>query len=130
MDLQDINIPEDPILCGAPMGDIVSNRVPPRWQSTISPEEVPVAGLELHLSTIPERLPLDGGIEPPRQALNHFAASDAEQERLVGRREILAIAALEADDVVVLRHVLHDPLGVLGGAVPVLAHRLLVLLRL
>jgi len=73
VDLQHINIPQDPILCGSPMRDIVRHGVPPRWEPPIGPQKVPVTGLKLHLRAVPHGLPLHGGVQPPRHALHHLA---------------------------------------------------------
>ena len=127
MNLENIHIPEDPILCSGPMRDIVRHGVPPRWNPPVGSEKVPVTGLELDLRAVANGLPLDGGVEPPRHALHHLAARDAEEQRLVGRRQVFSVTALESDDVVELRNELHRPLGVAGGSVAVLRDGLLVL---
>lgn len=111
------------------MRDIVGNGVPPRREAAIGAEEVAVAGLELDVGAIPDGLPLKGGVEAAGEGLDDFPAGHAEEEGLVGGGEILAVAALEADDGVGSGDELDRPFGVLGGSVPVLGHRLLVLLR-
>lgn len=106
------------------MGD----RVPPRRHSTVGPQEVAVPGLELGLCPFSDGLPFDGGVRPPRLRLGHFATGHAEQEGLVGGGEVLVVAALEADEVLGVRHKLDGPAGVLGGSVSILGDRLLVFL--
>ena len=127
MNVKDINVPENPILSGGPLRNIVGHRVPPRRQSPISPQEVAVAGLELDMVPVSDGLPLERGVDPLGPRLGHLATGHAEQEGMVGGGEVLVVAALEADDGVGVGHELHGPARVLGGSVPVLSHRLLVL---
>lgn len=128
MNVNDINIPINPILSSGPVRNIMGHRVPPRRQSPIAPQEVAVPGLELDLVPFSDGLPLERGIEPLGPRLDHLETGHAEQEGTVGGGEVLVVAALEADDGVGVGHELHGPARVLGGSVPVLSHLLLVLL--
>ena len=107
----------------------MGHRVPPRRESPICSEEVSVPGLEPDLLTIHYGFPLDGGVEPPRQSLEHFPAGHAEEVRLVGGSEVLAEAALESDDVVGFGYDLDGPPCPRGRPVSFLGDGLLVLLR-
>ena len=110
------------------MGDIVGYRVSPRRQPTVSPEEVTVAGLELDAVAFSDGLPLDRGIEAPGKGLDDFPAGHSEKEGLVRGGEVLAVAALEADDGFGSGYELDGPSGGFGGSVSVLGHRLFVFL--
>lgn len=101
------------------------NGVPPGREATISPQELPVPCLQLHLVPVANRLPLDGRIEAAGQSLEDLAAGHAEKKRLVGGSQVAVVAGLEADDGVVDE--LDGPAGVLGGAVAVLGDGVLVL---
>lgn len=121
MNLDDINIPQDPILRGGPVGDIMSDGVPPRRKAAIRSEKVAVAGLQLDTTTVPDGFPFHGGVKRGGgKCLEHLAAGHAEEEGVVGGGEVFAVAAFEADDVAVFRDVLDEPAGGLGGAVSVL----------
>lgn len=128
MNVNDINLPDNPILSGGPVRNIMGHRVPPRRQSAIAPQEVAVPGLELDIVPFSDGLPLERGVEPLGPRLKHLAAGHAEQEGTVGGGEVLVVAALEADDGLRVGHQLHGPARVLGGSVSVLGHRILVLL--
>lgn len=128
VNVNDINIPTNPILSSGPLRNIMGHRVPPRRQSPIAPQEVAVPGLELDLVPFSDGLPLERGVEPLGPRLDHLETGHAEQEGTVGGGEVLVVAALEADDGLGVGHELHGPARVLGGSVPVLSHLLLVLL--
>lgn len=94
---------------------------------------MPVPCPEFDPVPLSDRLPLDRRVEPPGQCLQDLATGDTEQEGLVGRGEVVAIAALEPDEnavifIVVGVHTLDGPLGVLRGSFPVLRDGLLVLI--
>lgn len=111
------------------MGDVVGDRIAPGWKAAICTEEVAVRGAELDVGAIPDGLPLNGGVEAARESLEDLAAGHSEEKGVVGGGEVLAVAALEADDGFGVEDELDGPPGRLGGAVAVLGHGLLVLLR-
>lgn len=128
LNLNDVDVPEDPVLGRGPVRDVMGHRVPPRRQPTIGPEEVTVAGLELQVVTFPDWLPLDGGVKPSGQGLQHLPTRHAQQEGLVGCGQVLPAGALQAYDGFGTGHELDGPPGVLGGTVSVLVDGLLVFL--
>lgn len=127
-DLDDVDLPEDPVLRGGPVGDVVRNGVPPRGKTAVGAEEVAVPRLQLDGAVLPDRLPLNGAVEARRQRLQHLPPRHAEEERLVRRREVLAVAAPQPDYVVGVLHELHRPFRRLGGAAAVLRDGGLVVL--
>lgn len=128
-DVDDIDVPQNPILGGGAVRDVMGDGVAPRREAAVGAEEVAVAGLELDLDAVANRLPLDGGVEARGHGLEDLAAGDAEEEGLVGGGEVAAVAALEAQHQGGPVHDLHRPPGVAGRPVAVLAHALLVLFR-
>lgn len=114
MNLDDIHIPQNPILSGGSVRNVVGHRVPPRRQAPIGSEEVAVPGPEPDLGAFSDGLPLHRGVEPPGQSLEHFPAGHAEQVGLVGGGEVLGEAALEADDGIGFGYELDGPSGLLG----------------
>jgi hypothetical protein len=127
LNLQKINIPKDPILCRSPMRDVMSNRVSPRWQSPIGSQEVPISGLELHLTPFSNGLPLDGRVKASGKSLKDLATRHAQKKRLIRSSEVFTVAGLEADDEVRSRYKFDNPSGGLGGSVSVLDHGLLII---
>lgn len=105
------------------MGDGVS----PRRRSAVCPEELPEFRPQLHVKPILPRLPLDGAVGcGGGGGLEDLFSGSAEDEGLVGGGEVLAEAALEADDVGFSGDELHRPADVGGGAVAGLADGILV----
>lgn len=98
LNLNNVDIPEDPILRGGSTGNVVGDRISPRWQTPVGSQEVAISGLELDLGPFSDGFPLDGGIEPPEKGLEDFPAGHSEQKGLIAGREVLAVAALETDD--------------------------------
>lgn len=129
LDLDDVNVPEDPVRGAGAVGDVVGHGVAPGREAAVGPEEVAVAGAELDVGALPHGLPLEGGVEAAGEGLDHLAPGHAEEEGLVGGGEVLAVAALEAEDGVGVEDELDGPPGAGGGPVAVLGDGLLVLLR-
>lgn len=102
--------------------------VPPRRQPAVGPQKLAVPRLELNGALVFDRLPLDGAVEAFGERLQHLPAGHPEEEGVVGGGEVLAVAALEADDVVGVGDEFDGPFGGFGGAVAVLGHGLLVFL--
>ena len=127
--VDDVDVPQNPILCGGAVGDIVGDGIAPWREAAVGAEEVAVAGLELGLDAVADGLPLDGGVEAGGHGLEDLAAGDAEEEGLVRGGEVAVVAALEAQNRGGPVHDLHRPPGVAGCPVAVLAHVLLVLVR-
>jgi len=129
INLDDFHVPEDPVLRGGPVRNIVRDGVSPGRQAPIGAEEVAVASLELDAASVLDGLPLDGGVEPLRERLEDLVARHAQQEELVGSCEVLAVTALQANYVVVFGHVFDHPPRALRGPLAGLRDRLFVLLR-
>lgn len=126
--LHHVDLPENPILRDRTMRDIVGHRIPPRGQAPIGPQEVAVPGLELNGAVFPDRLPLDGAVEAVGKRLQHFPAGHSEEKRLIRRRQVLAVAALEADNGVGVFDGFDGPFSGFGGSVSVLGHGFFVFL--
>lgn len=124
--LRNIDFPQNPILGGGSMRNIVGYGVSPRRQTPICAQEVAVAGLELDLKPISNGLPLHRRIQPGRHRLKHLLPSRPQKKMHARGRQILAVAALQADHIVSL-HAFHLPLRSFRRSVPVLAHILFVL---
>lgn len=129
-DFDYIDVPEDPILSNGPVGDIVSDRVPPRRNTAVPSQEIAVARLQPGAGALLDWLPLERRVEARGQSLENFPAGHSEQERVVGGGEILAVAALQPDNGVGIGagegNELDAPSGVLGGSVPILSDGFLV----
>jgi hypothetical protein len=117
-----------------PVRDVVGDGVPPRREPRVGAEEVAVARPEAHgagvrvaAGVVAHGHPLDGGVEAVGQRLQHLAPRAAQEEGLVGGREVAAVAAAEAEHAGGVRHGLHHPPRVRGRRVPVLDHVHLVL---
>jgi hypothetical protein len=117
-----------------PVRDVVGDGVPPRREPRVGAEEVAVsrpeahgAGVRVAAGVVAHGHPLDGGVEAVGQRLQHLAPRAAQEEGLVGGREVAAVAAAEAEHAGGVRHGLHHPPRVRGRRVPVLDHVHLVL---
>lgn len=103
------------------------DRVPPRWHATVGPHKLAKPGLELDgAASVTHGLPLDGAVEAGGARLQHLPARHAEEKRLVGSRQVLAVAALEADDVVGIVDEFDGPFGGFRRSVAVLDDGFLV----
>lgn len=102
------------------MWNIVRDRIPPRRQAAICAQKLAVSRLQLEGAVFSDGLPLDRAVEPRRQRLQHLAARHAEQKRLVGRRQVLSVVALESDYGVGVLDEFDGPFGRFGGSVAVL----------
>lgn len=127
LNLNNINIPKNPILSSKSTRNIMSQRIPPRRESSVGSQEVSITRLELNLRPFPDGLPLKRGIKPPGQSLEDLPTSHAEKKRLVRSGEVLTIARLEADYVVGSGDRLDSPSSVLGESVSVLGDRFLII---
>lgn len=59
VNLNNIHVPQDPILRGGPVRNIMRNGVSPRRQPAVSSEKIPVTSLELHAPSFLDGLPLN-----------------------------------------------------------------------
>lgn len=102
--------------------------ISPRRRSTVSSEKVTIPCFKLDLKSIANRLPLKGGVKAATgSCLKNLAASEAEEKGLVGSREVLAIAALEANKrLIIIINKFYLPSCLPCGAVTVLANALVV----
>ena len=107
------------------MGD----RVPPRWQPVIRPEEgVKAAVLELdYVIPSSDWLPLDGRVQTSGHCLVDLKTRKTHKKGLVGGGQILVVTALKADKGVGSGHELDGPFIVLVGCLIPLVDGLLVL---
>lgn len=128
MYLDDVDVPEDPILGGSPVGDVVSDGVAPGWDAAVGAEEVAGVAFELDLEPVADGLPLEGGIVKGTGSgsLNDLLAGGTEEEGLAGSCEEAAVAAPEAEGATAIDE-LDVPAGGVVGAVTALYHALLVL---
>ena len=126
LNLDNINIPENPILSGSPVRNIMGDRVSPRWYTTIGSQEVTIPSLELDLGPFFNGFPLERRVEPPRQRLDHFSTSHAKQKGLVRGGEVLVVATLEPDYAICAFDKLDSPPCVFGRPVSILDHRLFI----
>lgn len=55
--LNDVDVPEDPILSGGSVRNVVSDGVSPRRQTTVAAEVMTVTSLELDQSSVSDRFP-------------------------------------------------------------------------
>ena len=107
----------------------MSDRVSPRWQSPIGSQEVPIPGLELHLTPFSYGFPLDGRVKSSGYSLKDLSTSHAQKKMLIRGGEVFTIAGLEADNGVGSGYGFNSPSGCLGGPISVLGYGLLVILR-
>lgn len=82
--INDIDVPEDLLVRGGPMRDIMCDRVPPRREAAIGTQVLAVASLELDLIPIPNRLPFNGRVQTSGHGLKNLATSHSDEERVVG----------------------------------------------
>lgn len=109
--LDDVDVPKNPILSGRSVRNIVSDGVSPRRQTTVTAEEVAVTRLELDQSAVSDRLPSERRVEAARIGLEDFSSGCSEEKRFVRRRQVFAVSAFEADEVGGARDRLDGPLG-------------------
>ncbi|URE22526.1 magnesium ion transmembrane transporter [Musa troglodytarum] len=128
-DLDDVDVPKDPVLGGGAVGDVVGDGVAPGGEAAVAAEVVAVAGLELDLDALAEGLPLEGRVEAGRQGQADLLAGDAEEEGFVGGGKVAAVAAAETERVGGAVHALHRPPSAARAAVAVLADVFPLLLR-
>lgn len=128
LNVHDVNMPEDPILSGGPVRNIMRNGVSPRRKATISPQKLTIPSLELNKRAILDGLPLDGGVKPAGPGLEHLAAGHPQEKGLVGGGEVLSVAALQTNYGGSPRNGLDSPSGALAGSIAVLTDGFLVLL--
>ncbi|KAL3640150.1 hypothetical protein CASFOL_015118 [Castilleja foliolosa] len=108
-DLNNINVPQNPI--SMPMRNIMRDRVPPRRQPAVGPQEITVPSFQSHLHPIAYRLPLHGRVQFPRHALDHFSARHTQQKLIVVGFEVFAVTALQPDHVFDVVHKFDGPFG-------------------
>lgn len=126
--IDDVNVPENPIQSGSPVRDVVCDGVSPGRNAAVSAEELTVACLELDLVAFLDGLPFDGGVETARAGLEDFPAGHAKEEGLVRCGEVLTVATFETDNIV-FRDVfneLYGPAALFGGSCPALSDGLFV----
>lgn len=109
--LYNVDVPKNPILSRRSMRNIVSDGVSPRRQATVTAKEVAITSLELDQSAVPDRLPGERRVETARIGLEDFSSGGYEEKRFVRRRQVFAVSASEADEIVGARDRLHGPLG-------------------
>lgn len=126
--IDDVNVPQDPILRGGSIRQIMRDRIPPWHRCSIGSQELPSFRPQFHFIPFLDRFPLNRRILfRIGQSLENFFTGHAEQKGLVGCTEVSAMAAPEANGVGVTVDGLNDPPGPIGGTVAALSHGLLVI---
>lgn len=93
-DVNDVDRPEDPILRGGPLRNVVGDGVLPRRSTAIGAQELASLCSELQLEAFLYGLPLGGRVHFGRgKGLDNLSAGPAEEENFVGGGEVAAIAA-------------------------------------
>lgn len=81
--LDDVDVPKNPILSRRSVRNIVSDGVSPRRQATVTAKEVTVTCLELDQSTVPDGFPSERRVETARIGLQDFSSGGSEEKRFV-----------------------------------------------
>lgn len=125
--VDDVHGPEDPILGGGSMRNVVGDGVPPRRRTAIGAEECASLGFELQVDAVLYGLPLNGRVHfGCGNRLDNLFAGPAEEEGFVGGGQVAAVAALETDNVGLVRDELYHPPCFPGGADAALPDRFFV----
>ncbi|KAF7819667.1 uncharacterized protein G2W53_025122 [Senna tora] len=115
------HFPKHPILRRRSIRHIMRHAVPPRWRPPIGPQKLPSQFCpQHHEHPFPYWLPIN--CRRWIRLQDHLPSRDAQQEGLVGGREVLAgVVASQADDVAVAFRDLHRPANLVRGGVAALS---------
>ena len=81
--IDDVDVPKNPVLSSRSVRNIVSDGVSPRRQATVTAKEVTVTRLELDQSTVSDRFPGERRVETARISLQNFSSRGSEEKRFV-----------------------------------------------